>query len=335
MSGDMSDVDLIIPTLNASDLLGRCLDSLRASTNQQFNLIVFDDGSTEDIAAVVLARFPNARIMRSETNVGLARAFNLAIEAGSAPYVVLLNNDTEPEPTWLDELVASAKRHPEAGSVASKLRLMSDRRKLHSAGDGWSVRGMPFNRGVWLDDFGQYDCEEPIFAACGGAVLYRRCALEELRNRDGYVFDERLFMYCEDVDLAWRLQTAGWPAIFAPSAVVYHALSATGGGNLASYYVNRNVWRVIAASVPDEFIRPFRARIAAYHLGRTWRTLRHLREPAARAALRGTFSGLVSARRVSKHRRALSQDEIERIGALLSGWPIRSDRSQDCYTSAR
>ena len=146
------------------------------------------------------------------------------------------------------------------------------------------VFGMPGNRGVWLDDFGQYDREAAVFSACGGAALYRRSALEAMRAHDGFIFDERLFMYCEDVDVGWRLQTLGWHCIFAPHAVVYHALSATGGGTLASYYVSRNIWMVMALSVPDQFLRPYRSRILAYHLGRLKRTLQHMREPAARAA---------------------------------------------------
>ncbi|MEX1158716.1 MAG: glycosyltransferase family 2 protein [Thermomicrobiales bacterium] len=314
----MTSVDLIIPTLNASELLARCLDALRLSTFSDFRLFVFDDGSTVNIASVVHSRFPDANLIRSDQNVGLARAFNLAIAAGSSHYVVLLNNDTEVEPGWLAELVACAERHQEAGSVASKLRLLSDRLRLHSVGDTWSLRGMPGNRGVWLDDVGQYDNEDEVFAACGGAALYRRSAIEKLRQRDGHIFDERLFMYCEDVDIAWRLQTEGWRCVFAPQAVVYHALSATGGGTLASYYVSRNLWLVMSSSVPVEFVRPYRARISAYHLGRTWRTLRHLREPAARASLRGTIAGICLALARSRRYCNLNDGERARILALLT-----------------
>jgi len=329
----MTNVDLTIPTLNGADLLARCLDALRQSTYTDFTLSIFDDGSTEAIAPVVYARFPDARIIRSDRNVGLARAFNLAIAKGDSEYVVLLNNDTEVEPEWLAESVACADRHPQAGSIASKLRLLSDRHKLHSAGDGWSVRGMPINRGVWLDDVGQYDREGEVFAACGGAALYRRAALDDLRNREGFVFDERLFMYCEDVDIAWRLQTAGWPCVFAPRAVVYHALSATGGGTLASHFVSRNVWLVIASSVPDVFVRPYRARIAAYHAGRLVRTLRHLREPAARASLRGMIAGITQAGSRRKIAREVSTSEIQRIGVLLSGQTNKLSVEHRCYTS--
>jgi GT2 family glycosyltransferase len=328
----MTRVDLIIPTLDGSEWLARCLDSLLAMSYTDFTLTVFDDGSSEDIASVVQQRYPEARVIRSERNVGLARAFNIAIDSGSSEFVVLLNNDTEVESNWLAQLVACADRYPTAGSIASKLRLLSDRQRLHSAGDTWSVRGMPGNRGVWLEDFGQYDREGQVFSACGGAVLYRRHALDDLLKRDGHVFDERLFMYCEDVDLGWRLQTAGWPCVFAPRAVVYHALSATGGGTLASYYVSRNVWIVMARSVPRTFLRPYRSRIAAYHLGRAVRALRHVHEPAARASLRGTLVGLVMSRSIEKHPCELLSPGHDRILQLLSGGATSQSASGRCYT---
>jgi GT2 family glycosyltransferase len=242
---------------------------------------------------------------------------NAGIAAGSSKYVALLNDDTEPETVWLEELVACAERRPEAGSIASKLRLASDRGKLHSAGDSYSVRAMPVNRGVWRDDLGQYDAEEEVFSACGGAALYRREALEAVRRSDGQVFDQRLFMYCEDVDLAWRLQLADWRCVYAPAAVVYHHLSATGGGTLASYYVSRNIWLVYARTIPRRLLRPYHRRIIAFHGGRLWRTLLHIREPAARAALRGTLSGLATVLSTRPFLRPLSESETRRIMNLL------------------
>jgi GT2 family glycosyltransferase len=146
-----------------------------------------------------------------------------------------------------------------------------------------------------MDDVGQFDREEEVFSACGAAALYRRRALESVARSGGEVFDERLFMYCEDVDLGWRLQRAGWGCWYAPRAVVYHVLSATGGGTLASYYVARNLWLVLARSVPRGLLRPYRPRIATYHAGRFWRAVRHAREPAARATLRGTRDGIIGA----------------------------------------
>jgi GT2 family glycosyltransferase len=316
----MTSVDIIVPTFNGIEYLSHCLDSLRLSTLQDFQLIVFDDGSTQAIEPAVRSRFPNAMVLRSTRNIGLTRGFNAAIAAGSAPFVVLLNNDTEVDPVWLEHLLLTADRHPEAGSVASKILLMSDRAKLHSAGDTWSVRGMPVNRGVWQDDLGQFDCDESVFSGCGAAVLYRRSALNAVRLSNGSFFDERLFMYCEDVDLGWRLQLAGRQCVFAPAARVHHHLSASGGGRLASYFVARNVWLLVARTIPVEFTAPFKQRIAAYHAGRIARTLPHLREPAARANLRGSRDGLRTwfrERRRQPHFHGGS-DEYARIAGLLA-----------------
>ena len=91
--------------------------------------------------------------------------------------------------------------------------LLFDRRDtLHNAGDVMGVDGIPRNRGVWEVDRGQYDADLTIFGGCGGGVAYRREAWEQAGG-----FDERLFMYLEDVDLAWRLRLLGWEAVFAPA----------------------------------------------------------------------------------------------------------------------
>lgn len=314
----MARVDLIIPTYNGTVYLLACLRSLVSSSFTDFNLIVFDDGSDEPVNREVHELYPDATIIRVAQNEGLTRAFNTAIDSSSAEYVVLLNNDTEVDPDWLGELVSCADRHTDAGSVASKLRLASDRDKLHSAGDTYSVRGMPGNRGVWLDDFGQYDIEGEIFSACAGAALYRRGALEKIRLPNGDLCDTRLFMYCEDVDLGWRLQCAGYPCVFAPGAIVYHHLSATGGGKLASYYVSRNVWLVLARSVPSPIRRRFWKRVAACHLGRLVQTVRSIREPVARRSLIGTLHGFAAFAMRRESSDDLSQGELERILGLLT-----------------
>lgn len=292
MYAAMARVDLIIPTYNGTDYLISCLRSVVRSTFSDVQIVVLDDGSSVPVDTVVQELAPSAIIVRNERNLGLTRSFNIAIDSTSSEFVVLLNNDTEVDPGWLEALVDVAVRNPEAGSVASKLRLHSDRTVIHSAGDTFSAWGMPGNRGVWLEDFGQYDIEEEVFSACAGAALYRRSALEAVRLPGGDIFDTRLFMYCEDVDLGWRLQMQGYPCIFAPKAVVYHHLSATGGGALASYYVARNVWLVLSRSVPRECWATNKPRIIAYQSGRLFRALRNVRHSSSRRTALGTLAGI-------------------------------------------
>ena len=88
---------------------------------------------------------------------------------------------------------------------------------------------------MWQKDEGQFDQDLYLFGGCGGAVAYRREMLEEIG-----LFDEDLYMYLEDVDLNWRAQLAGYRAVFAPQAVVYHHLSATGGGIATPSWANHS-----------------------------------------------------------------------------------------------
>ena len=314
-------VDIIIPTYNGRDHLAVCLPALARQTYRHFHVVVVDDASTDDTADLVRSLMPEATLLRLPRNSGLAVASNRALASTRGELVAFLNNDTEPEPGWLAALVAALDRHPDAAAVASKLRLFDRRDVLHSAGDTYSRRGVPNSRGVWEVDRGQYDREEEVFSACGGAALYRRSALEAVAAIDGHVLDPDFFMYCEDVDLSWRLRLLGYRIIFAPDAVVYHRLSATGGGPLASYYVARNTLAVLVKDVPGPILRRNLARIAAQQARLLLGTLPHLREPAARARLRGLLAApglwprmLAKRRRIQAARRV----PIEAIERLLT-----------------
>ena len=227
----------------------------------------------------------------------------------------MLNDDTEAEPGWLGALVEVALAHPKAGAIASKMLLFDRRDTLHNAGDLMGADGIPRNRGVWQVDRGQFDDQPQIFGGCGGGVMYRRAAWEQTGG-----FDERLFMYLEDVDLAWRLQLLGWQAVFAPKARLYHHLSATGGGTLASYYVGRNTIWVIAKDMPGPLIRRHFGRIIRAQWRITRDALRAWQGQSARARLRGQLAGVIGLPRVLGWRRqtqAARQTPLTEIGRLL------------------
>lgn len=282
-------VNIVIPTLNGWSYLETCLDALACQTYRDFRVIVVDDGSTDGTARFVRERYPYIRVFRFQRNRGLGAAINAGIRAGRSEWVAFLNNDTEPESEWLAELVNCLQRHPEAAAATSKLLLFDRRDTIHSAGDTFGINGLPANRGVWEVDRGQYDREEPVFSACGGASLYRRAALEEV-VLDGEVLDSTLFMYCEDVDLSWRLRLRGYQIYYAPKARVYHRLSATGGGSLASYYVARNTPAVVVKNVPASLLRRYIWGILSAQIRIGTEALPHWREPAARARLRGLLA---------------------------------------------
>lgn len=304
-------VDIIIPTYNGREHLAICLPALGKQSYPDFRIIVVDDASTDGSAGYLATAFPGVLVVRLERNVGLAVAINEALNHSQAELVAFLNNDTEPEPDWLAALVDTMDRFPDAGAVASKLLLFDRRDHLHSAGDTFSVRGVPGNRGVWQRDTGQFDDEEVVFGACAGAALYRRGALDDVAGIDGQVLDPDFFMYCEDVDLNWRLRLLGYPVIYVPDAVAYHRLSATGGGTLASYYVARNTIAVLVKNLPGPILRRHLPAIVAYQVSLILGTLPRLREPAARARLRGLLAAprlipilLPKRRRIQAARRA-------------------------------
>jgi GT2 family glycosyltransferase len=313
-------VAIIIPTLDGLALLRPCLAALDAQTYRDFAITVVDDGSTDGTAAWLEGAYPGVRLIRHARNRGLVAACNAGIAATASDLVCLLNNDTEAEPGWLGALVAALDRAPDAGSAASKMLLFDRRQLLHSAGDGFTITGLPINRGVWQPDCGQYDDAAPPFGPCAGAALYRRAALLAVAGTDGDVLDPDLYMYCEDVDLAWRLQRTGFRCVFAPAARVYHHLSATGGGPFASYWVGRNLPLILAKDLPRPLLRRYWPWIVATYAGRAWRAARAWRGAEARATLRGMLAALPALPRFwrkGRNHAPLSAPELERIERLL------------------
>lgn len=284
-------IDVIIPNYNGAALLPTCLDALHAQTRRDFRITVVDDGSRDESLTLLRTRYPAVQVLALETNRGLAAAVNAGLCATCQPLVALLNNDTEADPRWLEQLIGALERYPAYAFAASKLRLFDRRDHLHSAGDFYRLDGVPGSRGVWQRDRGQYDALSEVFGPCAGAAAYRRAALERLAV-DGRVFDEDLVMYCEDVDLNLRAAHHGLRTIFVPTAVVYHKLSATGGGELASYYCGRNFALVWVKNMPGPLARRYWPRLALSQLGFALHALWHVREPAARARLRGQIAAL-------------------------------------------
>jgi len=280
-------VSVIIPNWNGARLLPSCLDSLRQQTLIEHEVIVVDNASRDESRRLIAAEYPEVRLLPLESNRGLTGGCNAGIGIARGEIMALLNNDAEAEAGWLTALVDALERHPEAGSAASKMLLYDQRDVINTAGDYYGRDGIPGNRGVWERDGGQYDEEEWVFGACGGAAAYRREMLDEIG-----LFDEDFFMYCEDVDLAWRAQLAGWRCIYAPGARVYHRLSATGGGALASYYTGRNTLYVLAKDMPVTLRRKYWRGIVGAQWRVAWDALRAWRGEAARARLRGQLAGV-------------------------------------------
>jgi len=279
---------VIIPNYNGLRHLPGLLTSLEQQSFTDFEVILADDASSDGSVAYVEEAHPGVRALTNRRNLGFVANANAAVDAALGRVIVLLNNDTEPDPEWLAELAKAITHHPEAAIVASKLLLFDKRDHLHTTGDLMGVDGIPRNRGVWEEDRGQFDTQTEIFGGCGGAMAIRKDVWQALGG-----FDEDFWMYLEDVDFAFRAQLAGWKAVFAPNARVYHKLSSSGGDDLSSFYVGRNTLWTIAKNMPTSLLLRHLPEIVFAQLRIAADALRHWRGTAARARLRGQLAGLL------------------------------------------
>jgi GT2 family glycosyltransferase len=241
-------ISVIIVNWNGRDYLSACLDSLLQQSCDDFETIVVDNGSSDGSLELLQGSYPWVRLVALPENSGFAGGNNAGFAVSRGRYIVTLNNDTRVERSWLAELIAPVEGQPEVGMVASRICSWDEPDLIDSLGvaicpDGMS-RGSRRRLRYSLLSLGT--CEEILFpSAC--AALYRR----EMIDRIGF-FDDDFFAYCEDTDLGLRGRIAGWRAVLARDAVVYHRYSRSGGefSPFKLYLVERNHYWVALKCFP-------------------------------------------------------------------------------------
>jgi N-acetylglucosaminyl-diphospho-decaprenol L-rhamnosyltransferase len=216
-----------IPNFNGGEHLARALESLRAQT-REVEVVVVDNASSDGSDQMVAERFPEVRLLRLGENLGFGTALNRAVEAHPGDPIVLFNNDAEAEPRFVEALLDELGTGVD--SVAGVLVQERDPRLIDSAGVVADKTLMGFD----------HLHGEPVAAAAGapaplgptgGAALYRHEAFLAVGG-----FDERMFLYYEDLDLALRLAARGGRCRLAGEARAVHVYSATlGAGSAAKY----------------------------------------------------------------------------------------------------
>jgi len=278
---------IVIPTYNQSALLKECLESLAAQTYQDFDVVVVDDASAEDIPKTVSAVSPNARVIRMEKNSGFACAVNAGLQSSTAPRLMLLNNDMTLEPDCLEKLIATMDAS--SADMLTPLVLFRDEPEtIYSAGDLLRTSGRPESIGFRRPRTG-FKHPPKVFGVTGGAALYAR----EVFDQIGY-FDERFVAYFEDSDLSFRARLAGFTAACVPETVAYHVGGASLDGRTAwrTRQCARNHMLLIMKNMPIRLIIRLAPSIIKEHFHQLGRVISTVRAES------GLLKGLVELVRV-------------------------------------
>jgi hypothetical protein len=243
-------ISVLIVTYNAAQTIRECLLSLNRQTFRDFEVILVDNNSTDETLHIIesianVLNFPLKSVSLTE-NPGFTGGNNVAFKyiSQNSSFIVLLNPDAYAEDMWLKKLVEEMENHIELGACASKI-LTYDGKSIDAAGDMLMSSLKGYKREA--TDPGLYPASEYVFGACAAAAIYRKSAIDEI----GF-FDEDFFLQCDDTDLSFRLQLAGWKVLYVPDAIVYHKVSHAIGrkSDVGVYYSQRNMEFLRIKNVP-------------------------------------------------------------------------------------
>ena len=267
-------LSIVIPTHQRTDLLRACLQAVTTHAPAGSEIVVVDDASPSAVASAVAAEF-GAHSVRFKRQRGFAVAANAGIRASRGDIVEMLNDDTEVQAGWADAALRWFA-DPNIGAVAPLVLAWPDGKRIDSAGDRYYLGGVAGKRGHGAilpspsrrGAGGEGDFLQPcrVFGTSANAGFYRRSALERVG-----LFPEEFGSYFEDVDLAFRLNRAGFRTMYEPASRVLHHISASYGKigrrliERQSCNEERVFWRHLPLSALPKHV--------AVLLGKAWRRL--------------------------------------------------------------
>ena len=304
---------MLIPNWNGARWLMGCLDSALAQTRRPAEVLVVDNGSTDGSATQAEARC-GVRVLCLGANLGFAAAVNRGIAAvpPSIDAVALVNPDVLLAPAWLERTMDVLEGDSDVASVACKMTDMADPGLLYDTGDLLRRDGGCEQRGRFSVDDGRYDRPGRVFSACAGAALYRRAALEQVGG-----FEERFFLYLEDVELGLRLRLAGWDCRYEPVAArhVGESSDVVPVRSVAGW-AERNTLLLVARYFPVRWL----PRVGYRQLAWAWYALRGRR---LRAHLRAAAAALPLIPSMLRERSAVRRAARVPIAAAIPAQPLR------------
>lgn len=282
-------VSVSVVTYQSARHVDACLGAVRAQGPSVREILVADNGSSDGTPERVRARHPDATLLALGRNTGFAAAHNANWARARGRFLLVLNPDVVLRPGYVDALVARLEGDPAVGAATGRLLAAGAPLRVDSAGIAWDrgrTRFVDRGRGARPAD---YDRECDVLGACGAAALFRREALCAVSRPGEAPFAERLFMYYEDVDLAWRLRRQGWRIRYCPRAEAVHVRGGSGAAAaFVEYHLVRNrVWVSARNAGAGELLRE----LPGLALFLSAKALQSARRPHLRAALREGLAG--------------------------------------------
>jgi GT2 family glycosyltransferase len=221
---DFPEVTVVVLNYNGRKHLHKCLDSIFQMNYPRFKVVVVDNASNDGSIFYVKQKFPKAKTVEYRRNHGFAKAYNMVLEEIESDFIVLLNNDVEVERDWLNKLMPYITDDDEISAVTPKMLFMQNTNAINAAGGKCDIYGSGWNRGNGEIDYGQYERVEEVFYANCGAIVIRKNAWKDVGS-----FDERYFLYGEDLDWCWRARLKGYRIFYVPHSRIYHEWRASHG----------------------------------------------------------------------------------------------------------
>lgn len=322
----MPKIVISLLTYNGAEHIDRCLESIEGQDCTDWELVLYDNASTDATVARAREICPSVRFVLSSINRGFAAGHNEVIRTTDAPYILILNQDVFLGPTYLSDCVRALEEYRDCGAVTGciyKVPALTGTLKSAIV----DTCGLGIKRNHYMGSLGgskaflqkpAADC--PIFGVPGTASLYRRTALEDasfpLENGTREYFDEDFFMYKEDCDIAYRMQWRGWSAYSLPNTEAFH-VGSTKPGLLARESVRINTWSyqhhffLLLKNVSTETLARVWYRILWYEFGKlVYVTFREPRTLIFFVRGRRLWKRMVSKRAYIQSHRTVSPERI-------------------------
>jgi GT2 family glycosyltransferase len=230
--------------------LASCVRAMERQTYKNISLMITDNASPGLGCDFIRKSFPDIRLRCNRSNLGFARAHNEVIAEGGFDHYMPLNPDVEPEPDFVEMMVAAVQSDAQIGGVNGRLKFMTDDGRktdfVYSAGQECNRARRPSDRGYRRRDGPEFANRAWVLGVNGAAPLYPRGFLEAVKTKSGYL-DSDFFMYGEDFDLGWRGTLMGFKFLYEPRAVAYHRGFGSGGMGVPTIQrqYERNRWLTV------------------------------------------------------------------------------------------